>query len=50
MKNERYSNAFLEWRQKFQKGISNSRQNNPFSPEANSYFYAIEDHAVIEEK
>lgn len=43
MKDQKYSNAFLEWRQKFQKDL-NSRQNNPFSPEANSYFYAIEDH------
>lgn len=49
MKAQKYSNAFLEWRQKFQKNI-NSHQDNPFSPEANSYFYAIEDHAVIEEK
>jgi hypothetical protein len=43
MNNEKYSSAFLEWRQKFQKGISNSRQGNPFSPEANSYYYAVED-------
>lgn len=49
MKDQKYSDAFLEWRQKFQKGISNSCQNNPFSPEANSYFYAIEDHSQVEE-